>query len=295
VLHRLLYSSTWVTLLSLATALVLIAALMMNVPGWDFVVLAVFAFDAVVLAVLYLAIWHLVHRLVRVRTGPRTVLVRSWSTALSVLLMLPVLLAVQLQQSPPAYLDSSPQLYEMLQTATARIGSECQLIDTLVRFGCESEALRWWLTLRATQMTQGTLLAWLAWGLFLLGGSLSLWAYSAFCTELIHKAHRYSMTPVCKSAPSRFGYRGWFWAPFLSTILLLALSNFYLHRQSARSEPPAGVKSIHLHHPLRLSRWTVRFPGRPASRADCRPRHLVTGRAPGTGVPGCRSRAGRRQ
>lgn len=190
-LHRLLYSSTWATVLSLAAALVLTAALMMDIPGWNSVVLAVFVLDAVLQAVLYLAIWHLVHRSVRVRPGPRMVLVRSWSVALNVLLMLSVLLAVQLKQPPPAYLETSPQLHEMLQAATAEIGSECQLIDTLVRFGRESEALGWWLTLRATRVTQGTLLAWLAWGLFLLGGSLSLWAYSAFCTELIHKAHLY--------------------------------------------------------------------------------------------------------
>ena len=189
-LHRLLRSRVLISIAALLVAMVLTSVLMMTIPRWDFSILAIVALDALAITALYLWLHGMSAGLLRVNRAGRTLFARVWTVRLNVLLMLPVLVLVQLQQPPPDYLDDALQLRSTLQAASTSVASECLLVDALVRLGREGEAFAWWVIMKATQAIEQEVLRWVAWLLFLLSGSLSLWAYSSFCAQLVHHAQR---------------------------------------------------------------------------------------------------------
>jgi hypothetical protein len=194
-LHRLLRSRILVTLIAAAVATGLTAVLMAQIPSWSFEIVALLALDALLLATLYVALYRLAAGGLHVNPGRRGVLAKSGAVALNLLLVVPALLLVQLQQAPPQYLDAALRLGPTLQAASDSVASGCPLVDQLVRLGQEGEAFAWWLTLRATRAIDDAQLRWIAWLLFLASGTLSLWAYGSFCVQLIHYAQRVAGRP----------------------------------------------------------------------------------------------------
>jgi hypothetical protein len=187
-LHRLLRARVLISLVALVGAMALTAVLMMTIPRWDMSVLAIVALDALAITALYLWLYTTSAGLLRVNTACRTLFARVWAVRFNVLLILPILVIVQLQQPLPDYLDGDRQLRPTLQAATASVASGCHLVDAVVRLGREGEAFAWWAIMKATQAIEQRVLRWVAWLLFLLSGSLSLWAYSSFCAQLVHYA-----------------------------------------------------------------------------------------------------------
>jgi hypothetical protein len=187
-LHRLLRARVLISLVALIVAITLAAVLMMSIPRWDISALAIVALDALAITALYLWLHWTSAGLLRVNSACRTLFARVWTVRLNVLLILPILVVVQLQQPLPDYLDGDRQLRPTLQAATASVASDCPLVDAVVRLGREGEAFAWWAIMKATQAIEQRVLRWVAWLLFLLGGSLSLWAYSSFCVQLVHYA-----------------------------------------------------------------------------------------------------------
>ncbi len=189
-LHRLLRSRILISLAALIVAMTLASVLMMTIPRWDFSILAIVALDALAITALYLGLHRMSAGLLRVNRRCRALFARVWTVRLNVLLMLPALVLIQLQQPPPNYLDDALQLRPTLQAASASVASECLPVDALVRLGREGEAFAWWVIMKATQAVEQEVLRWVAWLMFLLSGSLSLWAYSSFCAQLLHHAQR---------------------------------------------------------------------------------------------------------
>lgn len=194
-LHRLLRSRILISLAALIVAMALTSVLMMTVPRWDFSILAIVALDALLITALYLWLHRASAGLLRVNRACRSLFARVWTVRVNVLLMLPLLVLVQLQQPPPDYLDGALQLRPTLQAASASVASECILVDAVVRLGREGEAFAWWVIMKATQAIEQEVLRWVAWLLFLLSGSLSLWAYSSFCAQLVHHAQGRMQAP----------------------------------------------------------------------------------------------------
>ena len=91
-------------------------------------------------------------------------------------------------EPPPWVFIAVKPIPSSLQAATASVASDCPLVDAAIRLGREGEAFAWWAILKATQAIEQRGLRWIAWLWFLLSGSLSLWAYSSFCVQLVHYA-----------------------------------------------------------------------------------------------------------
>lgn len=189
-LHRLVSSTKLVTLLSLLVSLGLTTVLLASVPGWGLPVLGLLAMDAVLIALLYFGLLRAASAGLRVRGAFRALFTRRWAVMVNLPLVLLGLLWLQLQQPPPAWLDGALNLEATLRAASDSVGSRCPLIDRVVRLNMEKEAFSWWLTLKGSGLIDDSRLRWVAWLLFLLSGTLALWAYSRLCVYLISRAHQ---------------------------------------------------------------------------------------------------------
>ena len=192
-LHRLVSSTKLVTLLSLAVSVGLTTVLLVSVPAWGLPVMALLTLDAVLIALLYFGLFRAASGGLRVRGAFRYLFARRWAVMVNLPLVLVALLWLQLQQPPPAWLDGSLDLEATLRAASESVGSRCPLVDTAVRLNSEKDAFAWWLTLKGTAELEDSRLRWAAWLLFLLSGTLALWAYSRLCVYLISSAHRWAM------------------------------------------------------------------------------------------------------
>ena len=192
-LHRLVSSTRLVTLLSLLVSVGLTAVLLASVPGWGLPVLVLLALDAVVIALLYFRLFRAAAGGLRVRGAFRYLFARRWAVMVNLPLVLVVLLWLQLQQPPPAWLDSGLNLEATLRAASDSVASQCPLVDAVVRLNTEKDAFSWWLMLKGTAIIDDSRLRWVAWLLFLVSGTLALWAYSRLCVQLICSAHRWAL------------------------------------------------------------------------------------------------------
>ncbi|MDH3527337.1 MAG: hypothetical protein OEN52_10265 [Gammaproteobacteria bacterium] len=189
-LHRLVSSATLITLIALVISSAFTAVLMASIPSWDFEVLALLALDSLAITALYFIFHRAATNVLRVNRGFRALFARHWTVAVNVPVMVVALLSIQLQQSPPDYLDQSLQLGPSLEAASVSVSSACPVVDRLARLGQESEAFSWWFTLKVTRAIEDERVRWVAWIAFLVSGTLTLWAYSRFCVQLVYYAHR---------------------------------------------------------------------------------------------------------
>lgn len=192
-LHRLVSSTKLVTLLSLAVSLGLTTVLLVSVPTWGMAVMVLLTLDAVLIALLYFGLFRAASGGLRVRGAFRFLFARRWAVMVNLPLVLVALLWLQLQQPPPAWLDGSLDLETTLRAASESVGSDCPLVDSAVRLNSEKDAFAWWLTLKGTAALEDSRLRWAAWLVFLLSGTLALWAYSRLCVYLISSAHRWAL------------------------------------------------------------------------------------------------------
>jgi hypothetical protein len=187
-LHRVLCSPWIVTLMALVVSAGLSGVLMVNIPSLGFAQLTVLAVDAPLVAVLYALFRRAAGGIFGVNATFRGLFARNWTIAVNVLLLLPALIVVQLEQPPPDWIDPAMKLEATLRVASGRVGSECPSINQVVGLQREAEALTWWLVITGTSAIEDRTLRWVAWLLFLVSGTLSLWAYSGLCVQLVHLA-----------------------------------------------------------------------------------------------------------
>lgn len=187
--HRLLRSRILITLFALVGSMLLAGVLMAAIPVWSFEVLALLSVDALLISLLYFMFLRAAAGALRVNPEFRSLLARRWTIVVNVPLVVVALTIMQLQRPVPEYIVAS-DLIETVHAASDSVGSDCLLVDRVVRLGREAEAVSWWLAINGTQTIDDRRIRWGAWLIFLLGGTLSLWAYSGFCVQLVSFADR---------------------------------------------------------------------------------------------------------
>lgn len=237
-LHRLLRSTKMITLSSFVVSAVLTTILLVGVPAWGFQILALLVLDSLLITLFYFTLFHAAAGALQVNEAFRYLFAKRWAIAVNVPLVVAALLFIQLQQPPPAYVDGSLNLEATLRAASDSIGSECPVVDQLIRLNREKDGFSWWLMLKGSASIGDSRIRWVAWLMFLLSGTLGLWAYSGLCVQLVYTAHRFkngSMSDQQDPQPT-----GWlnplilFWAVLWATIILLAMLEVYAHIHLAK-------------------------------------------------------------
>lgn len=190
-LHRVLRSTTIITVISVVIATFLTVILLSSTPGWSIEMLALLAIDSIVIATLYFGLLHAANGVFKVNEGFRSIFARNWTVAINVPAVVVALLLLQLREPPPDYLDPSLDLTTTMQAASNELTSKCQIIDTLIRTQQEAEAFSWWLMVKSSSVIEDGHLRWAVWLFFLLSGALGLLAYSRFCVQLVHYAQQF--------------------------------------------------------------------------------------------------------
>jgi hypothetical protein len=183
ILHRVFSSSTLTTVRSFAISAIAGTTLMLNLLTWNSITLAVLALDIVFVAAVFKVALRACEPVTMVGISP--IVAKMCASWINTVVIVAVLFLIQLHSSFPDYLDSS--LSVTMERALRTVGSHCDLLDPVVKLHHAKEALGWWLMLGGTmQLNQTSALA--AWSLYLLSGSLSIWAYSRYMTQVIHLA-----------------------------------------------------------------------------------------------------------
>ena len=99
--------------------------------------------------------------------------------------LLLVLVGLQYYLPFADFIDRSLALPDMIERASLAVGSDCVLIHALVRVHVAKEAVGWWLVLNASQHLSDPGFRLGAWILFLVGGSLSTWAWSGLVVQIV--------------------------------------------------------------------------------------------------------------
>jgi hypothetical protein len=178
---RFLRSGLIVTLRALAVSLFTGGFLLLSLLLWGELMLIVLALDSLILTALSAAIRSGSPRFFRPES--HRVLVKSWSVGINTLLMAGILFYAQLYSPVPEYLTDS--LTTTLDAASARVASSCPTVDMLAGIYQEKEAFAWWLMVQGSGQLDAPALRWTAWSIFLLSGTLGVWAYSRLMVQMI--------------------------------------------------------------------------------------------------------------
>lgn len=189
VLHRWVIAAVLSSVAASAGTVVLAAGVALA----DFLHVAVLAADAVLVALLYVVFAHLAGARLRVTPAYRRIFAIRVTVMLNMLAMLITFVYLGLESPPPAYLDGHLELKPTLDAAVRSVTAECLYVDRVLSWVREGEAFGWWLMLRAHRQIEVGELRWLAWVLFLSGGTLGLWAYSTFCARVVAKGTRWML------------------------------------------------------------------------------------------------------
>ena len=189
-LHRLTSGTSVVALISISISLVLTIALLTSSVSWGFLELSVLALDALLVALLYVLFSHLAKEALGINSTFQHLFAKHWAVSANIIIVLIAFLVIQLQQTPPEWIDGSLDLRATLFSASEGVGSDCTVVDRLVRLNQEKDALSWWLMIKSTSGIEQSHIRWVAWLLFLVSGTLSIWAYSRLCVAFISLAHR---------------------------------------------------------------------------------------------------------
>ena len=180
-LHRLYYRAALSVLLAVLLSVVAGLSLMLNVLSWSAPVLLLLAFDGFLLAAATPGgVRMLTNHFRPAIAGTAS---RSLLASVNALLLLPPLLALQYFSPFPPFLDQASLPNTIVQAYEA-LGSQCMATNLVVKFHAAKEGLAWWLTLRASMELSDPTYRWAAWTLFLLSGSLSVWAYSKLVVQV---------------------------------------------------------------------------------------------------------------
>ena len=184
-LYRLLHGRIVAGTVAALAAVVGTAALMAAVALADILAVAALAADGMLVAFLYIVFAYLARTRLHVRPGFARIFAVRATAIVNTLVMLAVLVTFAVNRPVPAYIDPHLDLAATLDAAVAGTGSACAPLAQVLAAAKEGEAFGWWLMLRANETVDSDPLRWLAWGLFLSGGTLGLWAYGTLCARAV--------------------------------------------------------------------------------------------------------------
>lgn len=181
VLHRMFYRPYFSIGIAMFVSIVAGLSLLLNLLTWTPPVLALLAVDGFFLAFLtpgsaVLSEGHLRPSIARLAT-------KNVIATLNAGVLLAALLAIQFYSPFPEFVDPA-SLSNTIAQAFRTVGSQCVATDFLAKLQVAKEGFSWWLMLRANvELADPTFRA-AAWILFLLSGSLSVWAYSKLIVQV---------------------------------------------------------------------------------------------------------------
>lgn len=180
-LHRYYHRAAIPVLLAVVLSVVAGLSLILSALTWSVPVLMLLGVDGlVVAAVIPRGVGVLARHLRPAMAGTAS---RSLLASANALLLLPPLLAVQYYSPFPTFLDQA-SLANTISQAHEALGSQCLPTDLAVKFHAAKEGISWWLMLRASVELAEPNYRWVAWPLFLISGSLSVWAYSKLIVQV---------------------------------------------------------------------------------------------------------------
>ena len=180
-LHR-FYSRTFLSILiAIFVSVVAGLSLLFNLLTWTEPVLALLAVDGLFLAFVTPAVIGVGSR--HLRPGIARIATKNIVAAVNAALLLAPLLAIQYYSPFPAFVDQA-SLTNTISQAFQSFGSQCVPTDVLTKLQVAKEGFSWWLMLKANvQLTDPTFRV-AAWIIFLVSGSLSVWAYSKLIVQV---------------------------------------------------------------------------------------------------------------
>jgi hypothetical protein len=179
--YRWLHGQVLVTLRSLAVGLFAASVLLLGLLAWEPEMLALLALDALLMLGLFALFRALAGRMFHPEAG--AVLVKTWTVAINTWTMAAAFMVLQLYSPVPEYIE--PSVSATIESASRQIASQCPVVDLLAEAYVEKEAFAWWLMVQGGERFEAPGLRWAAWTIFLLSGTIGLWAYSRFLAQLL--------------------------------------------------------------------------------------------------------------
>jgi hypothetical protein len=179
-LHRFYSRTVLATALAIFVSAVAGLSLFLNLLTWTEPVLALLAADGLLLALvapplIRISSGHL-------RPGIARIAAKNIIAAVNAALLLGPLLAIQYYSPFPPFVDTA-SLPNTITQALQAFSSQCLATDFLAKLQAAKEGFSWWLMLKANvQLSDPTFRA-AAWIIFLVSGSLSVWAYSKLIVQ----------------------------------------------------------------------------------------------------------------
>lgn len=178
--HRMFYRRYFAIGIAFFVSIVAGLSLLLNLITWQEPILALLIVDGVLLALLTPAVTALGRH--HLNPGVARIATKNLLIVINAGLLLAALLAIQFYSPFPAFVDPA-SLTNTITQAFQAYGSQCLATDFMAKLQVAKEGFSWWLMLKANvQLADPTFRA-AAWIIFLVSGSLSVWAYSKLIVQ----------------------------------------------------------------------------------------------------------------
>jgi hypothetical protein len=167
-LYRLLSSKILLMLWYILVAFVFTLSLFVEILFYSTALQLYLIFHIFFVSFAYLFIKRSIQNLVHIDT----ILAREWSIHIGTLLLFGVFVYMTLHSYTPDFMDAS--LEKSIINASHEVGSECQIIDRVVRLKAEFNALFWWVVENTAEHLQGKVTKWGIWLSFILMNAFAL-------------------------------------------------------------------------------------------------------------------------
>lgn len=168
-------------LVAFVISLILSITLLAFIVTTSWTVTIIFVVDSIVIYLLYIRFDELFGNTINDNMRPTVIkkaVIGSNAFALIVILAL-----IQYNGYVPSYVNAS--LNNTIHDASSTVFSQCNIVNVLVKGYVELESFGWWTIIAYSKMEDNSNLKIVVWMLFLLNGSLSVWAYSRYITQII--------------------------------------------------------------------------------------------------------------
>ena len=179
-LHRFYSRTTLSIVVAIFVSAVAGLSLFLNLLTWTDPVLALLAADGLLLAFIAPPLIRTGSR--HLRPGIARIASKNIIAALNAVLLLVPLLAIQYYSPFPAFVDPA-SLTTTVSQALQSFNSQCLATDFLAKLQAVKEGFSWWLMLKANVQLPDPTFRVAAWIIFLVSGSLSVWAYSKLIVQ----------------------------------------------------------------------------------------------------------------
>ncbi|MEL6286148.1 MAG: hypothetical protein AAFR41_08170 [Pseudomonadota bacterium] len=153
---------------------------------WGETAVLLLAADALVVFLLLMLFRSLARGALRATDDLAPIIARQFAARVNAVLLTGALTWLALNSAPPDYATGQDSLRGALGAAAQGPFSQCGWIDTLVSWGRQVDALKWWTMTQATGQLSSPDLVLGAWLLFLLSGGVAALGFSVLAVQINH-------------------------------------------------------------------------------------------------------------